>query len=299
MSEAEEFCLRWNNYEKGIASTVQKLRLDQDFLDVSIFCSGSLVRAHRAILSSCSPVFQRILRENVSSSCTIVLWDVGAADLRALLDFVYLGEVTVRQENIETFLWLANRLQIEGLSEKVDNLFRGADRKVVDHGVREKKCGNSEVVNSLHNNDIDEAVEDKSKDDIVEVKSEADWSHSNYQVNKFDPDPENTGGGEAESENFDLTNYSSSEVGGDVKKQFPEFSQQVMQFLKGNKGKLWNFFTVIRDNPRYAQCNVTSCQKRISRGSDDPCKMTSAPLKKHLITCHTSLIADEMGLTFF
>lgn len=297
MSEGEEFCLRWNNYEKGIASVVQKLRLDEDFLDVSIFCSGSLVRAHRAILSSCSPVFQRILRENSSSSCTIVLWDVGAADLRALLDFVYLGEVTVRQENIETFLGLANRLQIEGLSEKVDNLFRGVEKNVVDHAIGIKNHGISKVVTSLHSNEMEESLEDN--DDVVEMKSEAGWSHSNYPVNKFDPE---AGGGETESENLDLTNYSSSEAGGDftnVRKQFPEFSQQVMQFLKGNKGKLWDFFTVIRDNPRYAQCNVASCQKRISRGSDDPCKMTSAPLKKHLITCHTSLIADEMGLAFF
>ena len=46
----------------------------------------------------------------------ILLWDVKADDLKLLFNFMYEGQVNVAQERLSTFLTLAERLQVRGLT---------------------------------------------------------------------------------------------------------------------------------------------------------------------------------------
>ena len=41
-----------------------------------------------------------------------MLWEATATDMRLLFDFMYNGEVNVKQENLNSFLALAERLQV-------------------------------------------------------------------------------------------------------------------------------------------------------------------------------------------
>ena len=116
MDPDKTFCLKWNDFQQNIFSTIRNLRLDLDFLDVTIFCSGKQVKAHKVILSACSSTFKAILKEAPSPHPVIVLWDVDAKDLTAILDFMYNGQVDIRQEDLESFLAAAGRLQVQGLS---------------------------------------------------------------------------------------------------------------------------------------------------------------------------------------
>ena len=45
-----------------------------------------------------------------------MLWDVDAKDLSAILDFMYNAQVDIRQEDLESFVAAAGRLQVPGLS---------------------------------------------------------------------------------------------------------------------------------------------------------------------------------------
>jgi len=45
--EDENFCLRWNDYEKKYAETFRTLREDDHFADVTLACEGAAVKAHR------------------------------------------------------------------------------------------------------------------------------------------------------------------------------------------------------------------------------------------------------------
>lgn len=116
MDPDKTFCLKWNDFQQNIFSTIRNLRLDLDFLDVTIFCSGKQVKAHKVILSACSSTFKAILKDAPSPHPVIVLWDVDAKDLSAILDFMYNGQVDIRQEDLESFLAAAGRLQVQGLS---------------------------------------------------------------------------------------------------------------------------------------------------------------------------------------
>ena len=66
--DSDKFCLKWSEYESNISSTFKSLKDEEDFLDVTLACSGNQVQAHKIILSACSPFFMNILRQNMLSS---------------------------------------------------------------------------------------------------------------------------------------------------------------------------------------------------------------------------------------
>ena len=129
MDPDKTFCLKWNDFQQNIFSTIRNLRLDLDFLDVTIFCSGKQVKAHKVILSACSNTFKAILKEAPSPHPVIVLWDVEARDLSAILDFMYNGQVDIRQEDLESFLAAAGRLQVQGLTGQENGADQEAQRR--------------------------------------------------------------------------------------------------------------------------------------------------------------------------
>ena len=116
MDPDKTFCLKWNNFQQNIFSTIRNLRLDLDFLDVTLYCKGKQLKAHKVILSACSTIFRNILKEAQSPHPVIVLWDVEPRDGSALLDFMYNGQVEIQQDDLERFLIVADRLQVRGLS---------------------------------------------------------------------------------------------------------------------------------------------------------------------------------------
>ena len=104
MDPDKTFCLKWNNFQQNIFSTIRNLRLDLDFLDVTLYCKGKQLKAHKVILSACSNTFRSILKETQAPHPVIVLWDVDSRDISALLDFMYNGQVDIQQDDLERFL---------------------------------------------------------------------------------------------------------------------------------------------------------------------------------------------------
>ncbi|XP_034243661.1 broad-complex core protein isoforms 1/2/3/4/5 isoform X5 [Thrips palmi] len=120
MAESQHFCLRWNNYQSSITSAFENLRDDEDFVDVTIACDGKSLKAHRVVLSACSPYFRELLKSTPCKHPVIVLQDVAFADLDALVEFIYHGEVNVHQRNLTSFLKTAEVLRVSGLTQQTD-----------------------------------------------------------------------------------------------------------------------------------------------------------------------------------
>ena len=112
---AEKLCLQWNDFKENIISSFGSLRGDNDFTDVTLACEdGEQVEAHKMILAASSPVFQSILKRNKHTHPLIYMRGVRSEDLFAILDFLYCGETYVYQENLDSFLILAEELQLKG-----------------------------------------------------------------------------------------------------------------------------------------------------------------------------------------
>ena len=97
-------------------NTFGSLRDDKDFTDVTLACEdGKQVEVHKVVLANSSPFFQNILRRKKHTHPLIFMRGVKSADLLAIIDFVYSGEANVFQENLESFLAIAQELQLKGL----------------------------------------------------------------------------------------------------------------------------------------------------------------------------------------
>lgn len=72
------------------------------------------------VLSACSPYFQSMLYNTPDRHPIVFLRDVRYHEMKALLEFMYRGEVSVDQENLSSLLKVAEGLKIKGLAEVND-----------------------------------------------------------------------------------------------------------------------------------------------------------------------------------
>ena len=78
---------------------------------------GAQVVAHKVVLVSCSPFFKDLLQRNKHPHPGIYMKGVRSEDLVAIRDFLYQGETSVCQENLNSFLALAEAFQLKDLQE--------------------------------------------------------------------------------------------------------------------------------------------------------------------------------------
>merc|ERR1712106_506343 len=117
MASAEKFCLRWNDFESNINVAFRELREDKDFFDVTLACDDNQIQAHKVILSACSPFFRNVLKKNPHQHPLLYLKGVKYTDIQAVLNFMYHGEVNVAQEELNSFLAVAEELKVKGLTQ--------------------------------------------------------------------------------------------------------------------------------------------------------------------------------------
>lgn len=113
-------------------SVFDQLLHAETFTDVTLAVEGQLLKAHKMVLSACSPYFQALFVNHQEKHPIVILKDVPYSDMKSLLDFMYRGEVSVDQERLTAFLKVAESLRIKGLTE-----------------VNEEKCDIPALTNSL------------------------------------------------------------------------------------------------------------------------------------------------------
>jgi len=124
-SGTDNFCLRWNDFAENVSGAFKELRTESDFFDVTLACTDSgskTLQAHKVILSACSNFFKSTFRQQTNANKHpnpyIYLRGVTYNDLTSILDFIYNGEVNVAQEDLNSFLAVAEELQIKGLTNR-------------------------------------------------------------------------------------------------------------------------------------------------------------------------------------
>ena len=109
--------MQWDDFENNISASLGELRTDNDFSDVTLACEDRDFEVHKLILSASSPFFKALLKRTTKQPHPMIyMRGVQAKDLEALVDFMYLGEANILQKNLESFLAIAEELQLKGLS---------------------------------------------------------------------------------------------------------------------------------------------------------------------------------------
>jgi hypothetical protein len=58
----QQICLKWNSFQSNIVTSFENLWEEEGLVDVTLASDGQCIRAHKVILSACSPFFRRVFQ---------------------------------------------------------------------------------------------------------------------------------------------------------------------------------------------------------------------------------------------
>ena len=120
---SESVSLQWNDFLGNVRQTFRTLKDDEDFTDVTLVCEdGEQIEVHKVVLISSSPFFANLLKTKKHPHPLIFMRGMKSGELKTLMDFLYLGETTLQEEDVENFLELGKEFQLEGLTESLPAL---------------------------------------------------------------------------------------------------------------------------------------------------------------------------------
>ena len=118
MQHHEKHTLHWNSYPDHLREALKEMILFSDFADVTLVTDDKKqIRAHRNILSACSPVLKNILQSDCNNINPIIfLRGIKHSEMESIMQFIYLGEARIFYNRISEFLQVSKDLEIKELS---------------------------------------------------------------------------------------------------------------------------------------------------------------------------------------
>merc|ERR1711963_519184 len=120
MSYSQQFSLSWNEFEKCASNTFKELLEETDFADVTLVSDDLFqIKAHKVILAACSSVLKKILQENPQKHPIIFLAGIPYKEMKGLINFMYLGQTEINEDDLNMFMNASARLDIKGLNKEI------------------------------------------------------------------------------------------------------------------------------------------------------------------------------------
>ena len=134
----EKFSLKWNDYQSNWNKSLSEFRRTTDLSDVTLISDDKIkFSAHKIILSACSNIFKFIFKDNTHASSLLYLGGVSSVHLGLILDYMYHGEVNLYQEQLDSFLDSARKLEVEGIFGADEEHFSEEEILKPDEGMQD------------------------------------------------------------------------------------------------------------------------------------------------------------------
>ena len=181
MASSEAFCLKWNDFQNNIRMSFKELRNSDNFSDVTLVSDDNKsFTAHQIVLASSSLFFASMLNGTKHPHPLVYLRGCAGASLAAILDFMYLGEVSVARADMHSFMAVAGDLGVRGLTANTeDSPGEGEDMKTkeeitqcVEVGEKERAGIKSEPLLKVELKSPDDLQLDYGIDHIMEAEVE-------------------------------------------------------------------------------------------------------------------------------
>ena len=168
---SEKLCLQWNDFKANTNSAFGRLRDDKEFTDVTLACEdGQQMEAHKVILAASSPFLDQVLQRNKHPHPLIFLKGFQSQDLLAILDFLYFGEANVYQENLDSFLAIAEDLKLKGLTGQTSSELMEEQEKSSPEIPEPKEASRKSTV--MHNRHVQSHVNVKEASTAVAITNQ-------------------------------------------------------------------------------------------------------------------------------
>lgn len=222
MGEDTDIHLRWNHHQTTLLSVFSTLLNNENLVDCTISAEGQHFKAHRVILSACSPYFESLFSQHYEKHPIVILPDVKFQVLEALIEFMYSGEAKVPEDELCTILKLAETLQIKGLSvtgesDKMDKLRRKRRNPstIVSDQQRFKKrlheCKSEPHLEEENNVSFHNSERESSEDMNSHLQTTQEWTKNSSKSVSAEKTAEVPGMSQdiKNSESFNVFQYSS------------------------------------------------------------------------------------------
>ena len=110
----EKCTLTCHNYLDNLKDMMKDLRMNHNFSDVTFVTEDKKhIKAHKNILSACSPVLKDLITFDDQSNSLIDLSDIHSSEFESVMQFIYFGEATFNEERVNEFL----NVTVEGIAK--------------------------------------------------------------------------------------------------------------------------------------------------------------------------------------
>ena len=109
---SDNFVLIREDHQTSLVSSIKE---EKEFCDVTLACEDQQVGAHKMVLAVCSSKLRSILLNNPHPSPLIYMSGVKFSILEKIVTFIYHGVVDISPDQLDSFLDVAQDLQVKGL----------------------------------------------------------------------------------------------------------------------------------------------------------------------------------------
>ncbi|KAK9509175.1 hypothetical protein O3M35_006547 [Rhynocoris fuscipes] len=163
----------------------------ESFCDVTLACEGKTLRAHKIMLSACSTYFDSIFSKHEDKDPIVILKDVKFEDIKALVEFMYKGEIYVENSQLNTLLQTAEELRIKGLAAVSWRSTEGhllTPHNVVDPDVNTNKGGSSVEMTCVPNLHTQPTSDDYGSESGDDDSQEGMWNKRSHEEVYSEPE---------------------------------------------------------------------------------------------------------------
>merc|ERR1712051_155471 len=115
----EKYDLKWKTFNEHLVGVFKELGEEGHFADVTLVSDDQIpTKAHKVVLSACSPVLKTLLVNNPHSHPLLYLRGIKQTELQAILKFMYFGETQIFENRINDFVRIAKELEVKEISEE-------------------------------------------------------------------------------------------------------------------------------------------------------------------------------------
>ena len=158
MSETDNFVLTRPDHQTSLAGCIKE---ETEFQDVTLACGDQQVKAHKVVLAASSPKLRSILLSNPHPHPLVYLTGVQFSVLEHILKFIYHGEVSISPDLLDSFLEVAQELQVKGLTNPTGGSQTGGE---VTSTTRSQSSLLATAATTRENMELSEAITDTRVD---------------------------------------------------------------------------------------------------------------------------------------
>uniref|UniRef100_A0A182N0A3 BTB domain-containing protein n=1 Tax=Anopheles dirus TaxID=7168 RepID=A0A182N0A3_9DIPT len=111
----------WKNHHEELYGAVYEILQQNTYRDCTLVCEGEFFEAHRFLLACISPYFNKVFA-TTDRNTTVVLKDVSPHVMSIIMQFIYYGEATIIDGDLENIVAAAVHLELIPVVEMLKNL---------------------------------------------------------------------------------------------------------------------------------------------------------------------------------